>query len=346
MKLLKGASAGASGAKLLQGKQRGYPVVIKVFPVDCPVKYIKGIRRRNNGIRDYGNFEIGTGLMLTDTFIITHITQNIVTCYNYTICDYGYNTEWSICHKQQIPRQENYPIINEITHPLYSFHEPYFSPMINGVVETPQRDDMIRFMMVEKCEGDIQGFIETNYDNFNLLTDTLNNVTIMIFHTLLLFDSVLGGYSHNDLGTRNILYVEDPYKSYDTYWRYVFPDMTSVDIPTTTIIPKIWDYAYVRYGTAKENLSYYDYIGDSSSPNLDFIHEEGRENDVYIFLQDIDLHLRKFGITSTIFNRLDLNRIKSCSNNTDAIQEYFIQNPISENLLSNDQHDIIHIFSS
>lgn len=334
-----GASQGASGAKLLKARNHGYPVVIKAFPVSCPFKYIRSNQRRNNTIRDYGDFEIGTGIMLTETFILTHLSQNIVTCYNYTICDYSYETELSLCHKTPIPRQSYYPIINDVRHPLYSYYDPYFTPLINGVVETPQRDDITRYFMVEQCEGDLQGFIETNHTS-DLLLDILDRVVLMIFHTLLLFDIVLGGYSHNDLGLRNVLYVTDTHSTCDTYNRYIFPNMDSIDISTQVIIPKIWDYAYVRYRNADDYKMYYSYI--DAVPNYDNIKEENRENDVFVFLQDLDQHLRKFGITTSIFNRLNLGTIRECTTNTDAINEYFYQNPIRD--FSNNNQGIIHTF--
>lgn len=337
-----GISAGASGARLLKARNHGYPVVIKAFPVDCPFKYIKGNQRKNNTIRDYGDFEIGTGMMLTATFILSHLSQNIVTCYNYTICNYSYETEFSMCHKTNIPRQSNYPIINDSKHPLYVYYDPYFTPLINGLVETPKRDDITRYFMVEQCEGDLQGFIENNHSS-DLLLDILDQVVLMIFHTLLLFDCVLGGYSHNDLGLRNVLYVTDPYGMCDTYNRYIFPNMVSIDISTQVIIPKIWDYAYVRYKTADNYEMYYRYI--NNTPNYNYIKDENRENDVFVFLQDLDQYLKKFNITTSIFNRLNLRSIRDCLTNTDAINEYFSQNPIT-NFSNDNNQKIIHIFPS
>ena len=334
-----GSSPGASGARLLKARNHGYPVVIKAFPVDCPFKYIRGNQRKNNTVRDYGDFEIGTGMMLTENFILTHLTQNIVTCYNYTICDYSYETEVSMCRKIDIPRQSSYPIINDVQHPLYSYYDPYFTPLINGPVETPKRDDITRYFMVEQCEGDLQGFIETNHSS-DLLLDILDQVVLMIFHTLLLFDIVLGGYSHNDLGLRNVLYVTDSYGTCDTYNRYIFPNMNSIDVSTQVIIPKIWDYAYVRYKNANDYESYYDYLNDT--PNYNNIENENRENDVFVFLQDLDQYLRKFNITTSIFNRLNLTSIRECLTNTDAINEYFSQKPIR--YFSNNNQTIIHIF--
>ena len=241
-----GASAGASGAKLLQGSIKGYSVVIKAFPVDCPFSYIKGRQRKKNTIRDYGNYEIGTGLMLTDIFILTSLTQNIVTCYNYLICNNSYNISVSICHMTPIPKQTRYPIVNQPDHPLYSYYEPYFSPSINNGIETPHRDDVTRYFMVEKCRGDLQGYITKHSHVPTILLNTLNYVTLMVFHTLLLFDIMLNGYSHNDLGLRNVLYTEDSHGTCDSYNRYIIND-NIVDVPTNIIIPKIWDYAYVRY---------------------------------------------------------------------------------------------------
>jgi hypothetical protein len=335
LKLLSGISPGASGTTLLKAWQLGHPVVIKVFPVDCPFKYIRGHRRPNNNIRDYGNFEIGTGLMLTEQFILTGLTQNITICYNYTVCNYSYDYDYSKCHKTTIPRQSGYPIVNDNNHPLFKYYEAYNTPLINGPVETPLRDDISRYFMVERCDGDLQGFIEKN-DRY--IVDILIYVTIMIFHTLLLFDSILGGYSHLDLGLRNILYVIDPYATSNTYNRYLFPDGTEVDIPTTIIIPKIWDFAYVRYQKASDYASYYDYLG-SGVP--DFIGMDDRDNDVFVYLQDLDHFLRQYHPYDNIFNHLDLESIRRHRTNTDAIYDYFQQNPITE---SNEDHLIVHRF--
>jgi hypothetical protein len=340
LKRLHGASEGASGAKLLKGRMRGYLVVIKVFPVDCPYKYIRGRQRRNNGVRDYGDFEIGTGLMLTDTFILTGLTQNVVTCYNYTICNYSYDVDVSRCHRTSIPRQPAYPIVNDNSHPLHSYYDDYFKSSTSDNVETPYRDDVTRYFMVEKCIGDLQGFISED-EQLESLIDTLNYVVLMVFHTLLLFDNVLDRYSHNDLGLRNVLYVRDSRGSNDTYNRYIFPDGV-VDIPTNVIIPKIWDFAYVRYNNVEMYKKYYNYIDDL--PTYQGIKEEFRDNDVFIFLQDMDGFLRKNNIADNIFNNLDLQRIRDAVSNTDAINEYFRQNPILSNY--EPRHRIIHTFET
>lgn len=343
LKLLLGASPGAGGATLLEAEYEGYPIVIKAFPISCPYKYINGRRRNNTNIRDYGNFEIGTGLMLTEMFILNSLTQNIVTCYNYSICEFSYPTEMSICRNIAIDRQSDYPIVNNNKHPLHHYYNSYFSPNVNNTIVTPLLDDMMRFFVVEKCEGDLQGFIERNSDDYHELMINLNRIIPMILHTLLLFDIVLQGYSHYDLGLRNILYVIDPHGSDYTYNRYIFPDLTAIDIPSSTIIPKIWDYAFVRYGRANEFKSYYDYLGDTLAP--DYSNVEGRDNDVYILLQDLDKFLRINHITNSIYNTLDLNSIRECRNNTDAIDEYFRQNPINLDY-ADESHNIIHTFPS
>lgn len=340
LKPLRGASAGASGAKLLQGRMNTYPVVIKVFPVDCPFKYVRGQQRRKNVVRDYGNCEIGTGLMLTDTFILTGLTQNIVTCYNYTICNYSYDVDVSCCHKKLIPKQPAYPIINETSHPLYDYYQSYFTSEKQQFIETPYRDDVTRYFMVEKCRGDLEGFIQENKRSESLI-DTLNYVVLMVFHTLLLFDENLGGYSHNDLGLRNILYVKDSYGSNDTYHRYIFSNEI-VDIPSDIIIPKIWDFGYVRYVDADLCGKYYNYVNEL--PTYQGIKEELRDNDVFIFLQDLNKHLRINNITDCIFNKLDLQRIRDAINNTTAIAEYFCQNPIISN--NEYHHRIINTFKT
>lgn len=71
----------------------------------------------------YVNFELGTGMMLTEKFIVPGLTQNIATCYNFTICNYSYDTNISYCTKQHIPKQLYYPIVNDPNHVLYIFHQ-------------------------------------------------------------------------------------------------------------------------------------------------------------------------------------------------------------------------------
>lgn len=83
-----------------------------------------------------------------------------------------------------------------------------------GHYVTPNLSDELRFLMVEHCAGDIQGYIENNYMASNFI-ETLYKLTLMTFHALLLLDAMLGGYSHKDLGTRNVLYTWDPYGSAD-----------------------------------------------------------------------------------------------------------------------------------
>jgi hypothetical protein len=135
--------------------------------------------------------------------------------------------------------------------------------------------------------------------------------------------------------------VRDSRGSNDTYNRYIFPDGV-VDIPTNVIIPKIWDFAYVRYNNVEMYKKYYNYIDDL--PTYQGIKEEFRDNDVFIFLQDMDGFLRKNNIADNIFNNLDLQRIRDAVSNTDAINEYFRQNPILSNY--EPRHRIIHTFET
>lgn len=335
LRKLRGASPGVGGGLLFSAIIDRENVVIKVFPSDCPFKYIKNTRKNNTNLRDYGNYEPGTGLLFTNIFIITSITQNITTCYNLSTCEYAYSTEISKCTRNPIPPQESFVVTDDQSAPLHSMMTVYNSTIQQGPYEIPSRSDIIRSMMVEQCQGDIQDLLESGNYTFELL----EKIILMVFHTLLIFDCILEGYSHNDLGTRNVLYTNDTTAEKDTYWRYYFPSgpsIVSIDIPTTTLIPKIWDFAFVRFGTAAEYRDYYSYF-DGTVPDLSRISEE-RENDVFIFLSDI---IKISG--GKIFN-IDLENIRKARNNTEAVYIYLTQNPWSSELNSDKSHRIIHSF--
>jgi len=338
LRKLRGASPGVGGAILLSGRINNRNVVIKTFPIDCPFKYLKGLRKDNHNIRDYGNYEPGTGLLFTHLFILTSITQNITTCYNITTCEYAYDVSESMCTRQPIPEQTSYPITNDPSSLLNSMMTNYNSVNKQGPYDIPSRSDSVRFMMVEQCQGDIQGLIESGKYTFDLL----NKMILMVFHTLLIFDSTLEGYSHNDLGTRNVLYTTDPEGSDQTYWRYHFPSgqsVLSIDISTNTLIPKIWDFAFVRFGTAENYSNFYSYF-DGSTPNLTKISEE-RENDVFIFLSDIMNIIR---VNGGIVPNFNLENIRAARNNTEAVYSYLKDNLIADELLSDENHTIVHSF--
>ena len=62
------------------------------------------------------------------------------------------------------------------------------------------------------------------------------------------------------------------------------------------------------------------------------------------FLRDLDQYLRTNNITYSKFNQLDLNTIRACNTNTQAIEEYFRQYPMVDNYNRNNK--IIHTFST
>lgn len=252
-------------------------------------------------------------------------------------------------------------------HPLCPMKNIYDTTTLSGYFETPQLSDEVRFLLAERCTGDIQGLIEsyddTNITQLSYLIETLYYMCLMVFHTLILFDSILDGYSHKDLGARNVLYTWDPHQNPNTYWRYNFPasnGIFSIDIPTTTFIPKIWDFAFVRYATAHLYSQYYTYLTDKCInetncpgagisgtlilPKLDTITGEDRENDVYVLLNDINLLLQKIGVTGSNFNTLNFDSLRSHHNNTAAVYDFLLQWGVPKELLASNEHKIIHVF--
>ena len=360
LKRLKGASPGVGGATLLTAYMDGNPVVIKVFPNDCPVKYLRGAVR-GAAVRDYGDYEPGTGLMLTEQLILPGLTQNITTCYNQTVCDPAYDTVVSLCTRQSLIPKPSYPMPNvsrcqENDHPLCIMDSVYRSVSTQGHFEVPPRSDAVRFMMVEKCAGDIQGLIELfgdkRHESIETFDHSLYKMLFMTFHALILLDCIFDGYSHKDLGARNVLYTFDPHQRprttsclTNTYYRYLLPsgdNFITVDISSNTLIPKIWDFAFVRYGNAAQYQDYYKHLG--TTPTLASIVGEGRENDVYVLLNDIDRLMRTNGITDSMFNTLNLESVQRARNNTGAVYSFFALCPLSEDLLGNKDHIVVHTF--
>lgn len=358
--ILEGTSPSASGATLLYGMINNIAfsdsfleVVIKVFPVDCPFRYINNKRKPINNVPiDYGNYEPGTGLLLTDLFILPHLTQHVVTCYNAAYCNEAYQVEISNCTRQPINNMTHYIVPSPerckqlrsegSPHPLEIMNTMYYTINKQGPYESPARSDTIRLLMVEKCAGDLQGVIKgLETKTIEQIDQLLEKLLLMIFHTLLLFDKILGHYSHNDLGARNILFVSENSLYSDMFCRYNFFDLFAIDIPCNTIIPKIWDYAYVRFANADQYQAYYKYI--DSLPLLGNVMKD-RYNDVAVLLLDIDRLLKLNNIDKSRYNITDISSIVAQNNNTEAIKEYFNIFGYSDELTSQESNKILHEF--
>lgn len=208
-----------------------------------------------------------------------------------SICKYAYQGESSVCTHEKITPDVEFPIptqnlCQKFDNPLCSMNSTYHTVNKQGPYEVPSRGDEVRFLMVEKCSGDMQGLLQENVID----DQQLYLMLCMVFHSLFLFDKHLGSYSHKDLGLRNILYTWDLEGRSDEYWRYKFLDM-EIDIPTTTLIPKIWDFAYVRFADAHKYSHYYNYLPENKIP--DFSDVEERDNDVYVILNDVQTFMKR-----------------------------------------------------
>lgn len=351
---LKGASPGAGGALLLSAVMDGELVVIKVFQEDCPYKYLKGVQRSNvSAIRDYGDFEPGTGLLFTNIFILPSITQNITTCYNVSVCNPAYRSDVSLCTRKPLQNISSYPMPTEEycennVNPLCVMNSMYHRINTQGPYEIPARSDIVRFMMVEKCPGDIQGLIETSGSITNQNIDhILYPMILMVLHCLLLFDCILDGYTHKDLGARNVLYTYKNLNADNRYWRYNFPSGSgtlSIDIPENSLIPKIWDFAFPRFGNASNYRQFYEYLSSPAVPDFTTIVGDERQNDVYILINDIVNLMNINGIIGSMFQNTNIDDLKLYHNNTAAVYAFLNKFPIPTTLLANSAHEIVHTF--
>jgi hypothetical protein len=310
---LKGGSVGVGGALLLTGviklKKRPreedlLPVVLKIFPIDCQYKYIRNRQRPQLAVRDYGDFELGTGIVLTQLALIYDV-YNITYCYNKEVCDDVYPTENNIskCSNKNIDRSKNiFPeSCTNMKNPLCSYKNIYDNVVVTEAEIKPQLSDSIRILVAEKCMGDLDFLLLNNV----IEQDVFIYILLMIFHTLLKLDEILGEFHHGDLGPRNVLYVVD---DVDGMFTYDFPGF-DVDIPKNIPFPKLWDFEKSRFSNVERYSNYYNYLGDERLPVLPptFI-----INDVYTLLSKIKEGTR-------YADSINIESIKNISNNTEAI---------------------------
>lgn len=312
---LKGASVGVGGALLLTGvintstrnkrprEEELLPVVLKIFPIDCQYKYTRNIQKPIKVFRDYGDFELGTGILLTH-LASTYNVYNVTYCYNKDVCDDVYPTDNDIskCSKKPVDKSKNiFPAsCTNNRNPLCSYKNTYDDVFVTESEIKPQLSDSIRILVAEKCMGDF---------DFLLLNNVIEEkefiyMLLMIFHTLIKLDEILGEFHHGDLGPRNVLYVVDDVVG---MYRYDFPSL-DVDIPKNIPFPKLWDFEKSRFLNVEQYSTYYNYLGDGRLPTFSSF----MINDVYTLLA-------KIKETTTYAKNIDIDSIREISKNTDAV---------------------------
>jgi hypothetical protein len=104
---------------------------------------------------------------------------------------------------------------NLVSHPLSVMYNAYKTPAVidvNGdgkqIHILPYYKNKLDILFAEKSTGDMEKIIEKMKKLPNEQVElTLTQMTLMVFHCLVMLDCALGGYTHNDLGLRNVLFT-------------------------------------------------------------------------------------------------------------------------------------------
>jgi hypothetical protein len=98
-----GGSEGRGGGTLLLGFINGTRVILKVFPEECPVYYIepqsRKLKKKLSTLKDFGKYEIGTGLCLRKLVLETGVSPCVAYCYTYLNCKSVYKIDVCPCTK-------------------------------------------------------------------------------------------------------------------------------------------------------------------------------------------------------------------------------------------------------
>lgn len=228
----------ASGMILGRGSYHNIPVFIKIFPMPCNYRYIETggrIIRRKRVEVDKNALEIGITKLLSDLLIQSSpFTQNLLMVYGVQHCPTAFEAKISACTQEPLPPSSSYLIPQE--------GSPYPQMSLWSAYNEHLWDDRVNFMVVESADGDLETL-------FGLLMDHpqkerfLSSLMLQIILTLAMLDELLGGFYHNDLGPRNILYTVSP-TTQPCYFHYRYHDVDYY-IEHVGIIPKLWDFSYV-----------------------------------------------------------------------------------------------------
>jgi hypothetical protein len=157
----------------------------------------------------------------------------------------------------------------------------------NDVIYKPAYDDLLGILVARMYMGD--GTAEV------ILMQNARSWSIFIFQivfTLVKLDTLLGFYSHHDLGLKNILLwaieYDVPahnanalvleYRLFDKHFSFLAPNL----------LPILWDFDHSRFARVKNHQKYYAYMPDGSLPELTSEEFRERHNDIYVLLTDIE----------------------------------------------------------
>ena len=285
----------ASGMPLGIGTHKNIKVFIKFFPMKSNYRHLPGkngeILIRKKVELDNNALEIGITRYLSSLlYEKVPFTQNLVTVYNYKKCHMAYESEISmstgkkLIFKKMIDGKlhiEDVPILDahvknlsEISlskskYLISKIKNNYPQEILLGQYMEHQWDDQINYIMNEYCNGDLESLFKSSSKNFNdgfmneiEFVKTWDSIFMQISITLYCLNEKLGGFYHNDLGLRNILFKIDNINK-STYFNYNIGE-TSYNIENVGLIPKIWDFSYVYVDENKaeifKNSGFFDYL--------------------------------------------------------------------------------------
>lgn len=142
-------------------------------------------------------------------------------------------------------------------------------------------DDTIRYMVVEKCSGDLQILFNFQADKMNKgfiskeeFDETWFSIMAQISITVYILNDIINPFYHNDFGCRNVLYTDNLLEN--TFFKYQFKDKV-YNIKNVGIVPKLWDFNYMFIDqNIANNLSKreeFDYL--SEHDEFKTVREEG-----------------------------------------------------------------------
>lgn len=259
----------ASGMKLGIGEYRGIPMFIKIFPMICPFKKYRNlngeiIKVKPNDELDKDAMEIGFTRLLSDLlFDNIPFTQNITAFYFFRQCNNAYKSDISLCSLNPID-SSNYVVSGENRdYP----HDSLMNNYIEGL-----NDDIINFIGVELCSGDLENYFKTIFievSSFNRVKEhrfeqIMDSIFMQIILTIYCLNFIFQPFHHSDLGPRNILYTSYSQSEYNnTYFQYIISE-NIFNVENVGIIPKLWDFSNIYINEEQRiwlgKLDYFSYL--------------------------------------------------------------------------------------
>lgn len=267
--ILRLKSIGVSGDILAQGQiilsNCVISTVIKFFKIPCPFKrFVVGNREiiKPRHVNDKNRYELGNTLYLTDKILMNpiYLTHHITFAYNSRICTSAYESTISMCNPNRQLTLNEYLVStnpNLKKFPQNAFRTDYMNHEL---------DDIIRYLVVEHLDGDLEQWINFQLSakqDIIIFDYKLLSMLIMIAYTLYVLDDHLQGFTHGDLGPRNILI--QLIQPSTNFWKYQIKSSQynqNFYIMAQNAIPKLWDFSNTYIGNIQPE--YYHYLSETT----------------------------------------------------------------------------------